>query len=64
MPPKKAAPASELPRTTATSSGVKASPTSCARSSENLGVNSDGLAIARLPAARIPANGPKTSVSG
>ena len=60
----KAWPTSGPPGNTAISSSVKSSANMCAISSEVAGVYSDGLIIARLPAASTPARGAKVRFTG
>ena len=60
----KAWPTSGPPVTTATSSSEKAPANILAIRSEVAGVNSDGLIIARLPAASTPASGAKVRFTG
>ena len=62
--PAKAWPTSGPPVTTAISSSEKALANILAISSEVAGVNSDGLIIARLPAASTPASGEKVRLTG
>ena len=62
--PANAWPTSGPPVTTAISSSEKAPPNICAISAEVAGVYSDGLIIARLPAARTPASGVKVRFTG
>ena len=50
--------------TTATSSSEKVSASIANRTSFVAGVNSDGLIMARLPAARVVASGIKASENG
>ena len=59
-----ACPTSGPPVTTAISAGSKILPTISSMSWEVAGVNSDGLIIARLPAAMTPASGSNTIPSG
>ncbi len=49
---------------TAISSSEKAPENIRAKSSDVAGVDSDGLIMARLPAANTPASGPKVSCTG
>ena len=60
----KACPTSGPPGNTAISSSSNASANILAISSEVAGVNSDGLIIARLPAASTPASGAKVRFTG
>ena len=59
-----ALPSSGPPVTTATSSSSKAAAISCFISSDVAGVYSDGLIIARFPAASTPASGAKVRFTG
>ena len=60
----KALPTSAPPVTTAISASSKCCANSCFISAEVAGVNSDGLIIARLPAASTPASGEKVRFTG
>ena len=60
----KASPTSGPPVTTAISSSEKAPANIVRISSEVAGVNSEGLIMARLPAARMPARGAKVRFTG
>ncbi len=60
----KARPTETSPCTTSTSSGGNASPIMRASSAPVAGVSSDGLIIARLPAARMSISGPSVRKIG